>query len=72
MVEIKLLGRVKYQNELYIADDVISVDEATAEYLQERNLCKVMAVVEKTTEPAKDTVEEKPTKKSKKVKQEGK
>ena len=40
MVEIKLLGRVKYKETLYVANDVISVDKATAEYLQTRKLCK--------------------------------
>lgn len=75
MVEIKLLGRVKYENTIYSANDVISVDKATAEYLQERKLCKVMAVVEPAKEVVKDTaekVEEKPVKKNKKAKQESK
>lgn len=64
MIEVKLLGRVKYQNTLYVADDVITIDESTAEYLKEKNLCEVLAVLNE----AKD----KPTKKSKKVKQESK
>ena len=75
MVEIKLLGRVKYENTIYSANDVISVDKATAEYLQGKNLCKVMAVVEPAKEVVEDTVEkaeDKLVKKSKKVKQEGK
>lgn len=81
MVEIKLLSRVKYKETLYVANDVISVDEATAEYLQARNLCKVMAIVEPvkpaeiTAEVAENTAEitaEKPAKKSKRTKQESK
>lgn len=77
MVEIKLLGRVKYKETLYVANDVVSVDEATAEYLQARNLCKVMAIVEpaKVTESSAEVAEiaaEKPVKKSKRAKQEGK
>jgi len=77
MVEIKLLGRVKYKDTLYIANDVISVDNATAEYLQARKLCKVMAIVEpvKVTENSAEVTEiaaEKPAKKTKRAKQESK
>ena len=72
MVEIKLLGRVKYENTLYSANDVISVTEETAKYLKDRNLCEVMAVVETAKEVVEDTAEEKPVKKSKRGKQEGK
>ena len=81
MVEIKLLGRVKYKETLYVANDIISVDKATAEYLQARNLCKVMAVVEpvkvaentaENTAEVAEVTAEKPVKKSKRAKQEGK
>ena len=75
MVEIKLLGRVKYENVLYVANDVIQVDENVAKYLKDRNLCEVMAVIEPTKEevkPIEEIKEEKLIKKSKKGKQEGK
>lgn len=69
MVEIKLLGRVKYQDTFYSANDVISVNKETAEYLKGKKLCEVRAVIE----PVKEQIEEvKPVvKKSKKAKQEG-
>lgn len=71
MVEIKLLGRVKYENTFYSANDVISVDKDTAQYLKDRNLCEVMAVIEPKKEVVEDTTE-KVVKKTKKAKQEGK
>lgn len=70
MVEIKLLGRVKYESTIYSADDVISVDKDTAQYLQDRGLCELMAVIEPIKEVVEDTTKE--VKKTKKAKQEGK
>ena len=76
MVEVKLLGRVKYKDTLYVADDVAVIDESTAEYLQEKNLCKVLGVFAEAkveaNNVANDVAKDKPTKKSKKVKQESK
>lgn len=75
MVEIKLLSRVKYENMLYVANDIIQVDEATAEYLQKRKVCEVMAIVgpaKEVVKPIEEIKEEKPIRKSKKMKQEGK
>ena len=59
MVKVKLLGRVKYQDTLYSANEKISVNEETAEYLKGKNLCEVLVeekpveVIEKVAEPKK-------------------
>lgn len=59
MVKIKLLGKVKYENTIYFANDEISVNKETAEYLKGKNLCEVLVeekpveVIEKVAEPKK-------------------